>query len=319
MSETATVLPFPAPLEQWKEEGHRLGERERDGRALMWDIGDWWNRGEAYGERAQIVTAGDWTGPAHQTCRNAGSVCIAFKEVSRRRDTLSFKHHAEVAGLPEEQADEMLDWCEGGEEPHSVQQLRTRKQQIRRSERERKLGDKIRAIGSGIYGVIYADPPWRLEPYSRETGLNRAADNHYPTMTSEALLDMEVMRTAPAKDCILFCWATVPMLEDALAWMAHYGFEYRSHFVWVKPHIGTGFWNRNQHELLLVGVRGDVPCPAPGEQYSSVIEAPTGAHSTKPEAVAEMIEEMFPSLPALELFARGPRLGWDVWGNEAAP
>lgn len=33
-------------------------------------------------------------------------------------------------------------------------------------------------------------------------------------------------------------------------------------------------------------------------------------------AFAEMIEEMFPSLPALEMFACAPPLGWDVWGNE---
>jgi N6-adenosine-specific RNA methylase IME4 len=287
----------------------------------MWDIGDWWNEGEAYGERAQIVTAGDWTGPAHQTCRNAGSVCVAFKEVSRRRDTLSFEHHAEVAALPTDKADELLDWCLEPDEPRTRQELRTRKQQIRRAEREEELAGKIAQstynVGRQVYGVLYADPPWRLEPYSRETGLNRAADNHYPTMTREAMLDMEVMRTAPAKDCVLFCWATVPMLQEAFEWMAHYGFEYRSHCVWIKDHAGTGYWFRNQHELLLVGVRGEVPAPAPGTQFASVIRAPVAEHSAKPAAFAEMIEELFPHLPALELFARGPRLGWTVWGNEA--
>jgi N6-adenosine-specific RNA methylase IME4 len=85
----------------------------------------------------------------------------------------------------------------------------------------------------------------------------------------------------------------------------------------VKDRTGTGFWFRNAHELLLVGTRGDLPAPAPGTQYASVIEAAVGEHSAKPAAFAEMIEEMFPSLPAVELFARGPRLGWDVWGNEA--
>jgi len=116
---------------------------------------------------------------------------------------------------------------------------------------------------------------------------------------------------------VLFCWATVPMLKEALAWMEIYDFEYRSHCIWVKNHAGTGYWYRNQHELLLVGVRGDVPAPAPGTQYASVIQAPLGEHSAKPPAFAEMIEELFPNLPALELFARGPRLGWDTWGNEA--
>lgn len=315
MSE-AHVLPFPQPLEQWRMRGLHLGERERDGRSLMWDIGDWWNEGEAYGERAQVVTAGDWTGPTHGTCRQAGRVANRWK-CECRIHTLTFEHHQIAAPLSDDEAIPLLEWCRDSDPTPSAQQLRTRVQQIRRAEREGKLGAKITNLPDGKrYGVIYADPPWRLEPYSRETGLNRAADNHYPTMTREALLDMEVMRTAPAKDCVLFCWATVPMLQDALEWMAHYGFEYRSHCVWVKDHPGTGYWFRNQHELLLVGVRGEVPAPAPGTQFPSVIHLSATRHSEKPAAFAEMIEEMFPSLPALEMFARAPRLGWTVWGNE---
>lgn len=39
---------------EWEAEGVALGERERAARSLMWDVGDWWNRGERYGERAAI-------------------------------------------------------------------------------------------------------------------------------------------------------------------------------------------------------------------------------------------------------------------------
>ena len=60
-------------------------------------------------------------------------------------------------------------------------------------------------------------------------------------------------------------------------------------FVWVKDRTGTGYWNMNQHELLLVGTRGNVPAPAPGAQWSSVIAAPRGAHSEKPERAYELI------------------------------
>ena len=49
-----------------------------------------------------------------------------------------------------------------------------------------------KAMGTKLYSVIYADPPWRFEPYSRDTGMDRAADNHYPTMTIENLLAMKV-------------------------------------------------------------------------------------------------------------------------------
>jgi N6-adenosine-specific RNA methylase IME4 len=40
------------------------------------------------------------------------------------------------------------------------------------------------------------------------------------------------------------------------------------------------------------------------------------AHSAKPEAFLDLVEETSPG-PYLELFARRNRLGWDTWGNEA--
>jgi N6-adenosine-specific RNA methylase IME4 len=70
---------------------------------------------------------------------------------------------------------------------------------------------------------------------------------------------------------------------------------------------------------LLIGTRGKIPCPAPGTQWRSVIEAPIGKHSEKPECFLEMIEAYYPNLPKIELNRRGPaRPGWDAWGLEAA-
>jgi N6-adenosine-specific RNA methylase IME4 len=190
-------------------------------------------------------------------------------------------------------------------------------QKSHRAGREAELAAKIEALPFKRYGVILADPEWRLEPYSRETGLNRAADNHYPTSSTEEIAARDIPSIA-AENCVLFLWATVPMLPEALHVMAAWGFQYRSHCVWVKDRMGTGYWFRNKHELLLVGVRGDVPAPAPGTQATSVIEAPIGRHSEKPEAALAMIEKYFPSLPKIELNRRGPaRKGWDAWGQEA--
>jgi N6-adenosine-specific RNA methylase IME4 len=84
-----------------------------------------------------------------------------------------------------------------------------------------------------------------------------------------------------------------------------------------KPRAGTGYWIRNEHELLLVGRRGRIPAPAPGTQIGSVIMAPVGRHSAKPGIVAQTIERHFPTTPKIELFARGKQPGWDVWGPEA--
>jgi N6-adenosine-specific RNA methylase IME4 len=107
------------------------------------------------------------------------------------------------------------------------------------------------------------------------------------------------------------------MLPQALEVLTAWGFEYRTHWCWAKDRAGTGYWLRNQHELLLIGVRGMVPAPAQGDQFPSLITAPRGRHSEKPDKFAEMIEAMFPSLPKLEMFARKARPGWDSWGNEA--
>jgi N6-adenosine-specific RNA methylase IME4 len=191
---------------------------------------------------------------------------------------------------------------------------RQAEKRARRQQRERDLGAKITAMSDKKFGVIYADPPWTFEPYSDETGMDRAAGNYYPTMDGELICRMDI---PAADDCVLFLWATVPMLPSALTVMKAWGFEYKSHLIWKKNKEGTGYWNRNQHELLLIGTKGNIPAPAPGEQSSSVIEAPVGKHSAKPTVFRKQIEAMFPSLPKIELFAREKADGWDCWGNEA--
>jgi N6-adenosine-specific RNA methylase IME4 len=195
----------------------------------------------------------------------------------------------------------------------------------RRETRERELGARQAALPAQRFGIIVADPEWEFEPWSRETGMDRAAGNHYPTSCTKVIADRDVPSIAAA-DCILWLWATVPMLPHALLVLGAWGFDYRSHYAWVKTNtaeegdlaLGTGYWNRGAHELLLIGVRGHPPAPAPGTQYPSVIHAMVTEHSSKPEIFLRMIEEYYPSLPKIELNRRGPaRAGWTPWGNEA--
>jgi N6-adenosine-specific RNA methylase IME4 len=166
------------------------------------------------------------------------------------------------------------------------------------------------------YGVILADPPWRYE-HPALSGPERSIEIHYPTMSLEEICAVPVGGLA-ADDAVLFLWTTTPKLIESAEVIKAWGFEYRTSAVWVKDKIGTGYWFRNQHELLLVGTKGDIPPPALGTQWSSVIEAPRGKHSVKPEVVFELIEDYFPTLPRIELFQRGrARKGWDAWGDEA--
>ncbi|THD44616.1 MAG: hypothetical protein E7774_10095 [Bradyrhizobium sp.] len=214
----------------------------------------------------------------------------------------------------------------------------------RRDARLEQIAGKTVAFPGRRYAVIYCDIPWRFVAWSTETGLERSPDNHYPTMTFDELAALPVADLA-APDCVLFFWSTTASLGDDIELMAEWGFvslrprerngrlsrdvdggllapaslgSYRSHQIWAKDRVGTGYWYRNTHELLLVGVRGDVPAPLAGAQETSLINAPVGAHSQKPLCFREMIDRQYPDLPKIELFCRGaPGLGWDAYGNEA--
>ncbi|MBR0753473.1 hypothetical protein JQ604_14895 [Bradyrhizobium jicamae] len=188
----------------------------------------------------------------------------------------------------------------------------------KRAEREQELGKKIAALPDAKFGVILADPEWHDEVYSEETGMDRHASRHYTTSDVETIKARPVASIA-ADDCVLFLWSTNQHLDVAIDVLRAWGFEYASHYIWRKPTIGLGYWNRSVHELLLIGTRGNVPCPALGTQEQSVIDADRGVHSAKPEAFLEMIERYFPTLPKIELNRRGPaRPGWSAWGNEAS-
>jgi N6-adenosine-specific RNA methylase IME4 len=186
----------------------------------------------------------------------------------------------------------------------------------RRAERERELAAKIRALADKRYGAILADIPVRWEPWSRETGMDRSADNHYATSELEVIKAINVASIA-APDCILCLWATSPMMPQALEVMEAWGFAYKSQKVWDKVVAGTGYWSFNRHELFLIGTRGKVPCPAPGTQWPSIVVERKRAHSVKPEWGYRWVEEHFPNVPKIELFARRARAGWDCWGAEA--
>lgn len=162
------------------------------------------------------------------------------------------------------------------------------------------------------YPVLCADPPWRYD--ANATPDLRSIENHYPTLTLEEQKRLEV---PAAEDAVMFMWATSPKLAEALDLLAAWGFDYRTCMVWVKDKIGMGYYARQQHELLLIGRRGNLAVPDPEDRPSSVIEAPRTEHSRKPQEAYDAIARMYPVLPRVELFARGARPGWSVWGNEA--
>ena len=105
------------------------------------------------------------------------------------------------------------------------------------------------------YNIIYADPPWRYE----RSGVQGAAEKHYPTMAVDELCKLPVSEIA-ADDSILFLWATFPQLREALQVIRAWGFSYKSvAFVWLKQNksgkgwfYGLGYWTRGNSEICLL-------------------------------------------------------------------
>jgi N6-adenosine-specific RNA methylase IME4 len=181
-------------------------------------------------------------------------------------------------------------------------------------------GSRIRSadvLPRSPFSVVYADPPWHWKTRSPK-GDGRAPP--YQRMSLEQLWLLPVAQLA-APNCALFLWAIDSMLPEALSVISAWGFRYKTiAFTWAKTGknggfpIGCGYWTRANPEMCLLGTRGhpkrlhrDVP---------QLVVASRHEHSRKPGVVAERIERLMGG-PYVELFARGPRPGWTVWGDEA--
>lgn len=163
------------------------------------------------------------------------------------------------------------------------------------------------------FDIILADPPWK---YNFQKSSNRRSENHFPTMTLE---DIKALgdKIPSKKNSVLYLWATAPKLPQALEVMKAWGYKYKTNASWDKMIMGMGYWFRGQHEHLLVGVKGKFSPPPTNARFrSTMIEKRAFRVAKKPEISYEYIEKAFPDELKLELFARYPREGWDVWGNE---
>lgn len=208
----------------------------------------------------------------------------------------------------------------------AAKQIRAEKAEQKRTERLGALATLSERnaplpVSERKYAVIYADPPWSFEVWSG-AGKDRAAENHYPTMTQEQIEALPVASLA-ADDCALFLWAVMPQLPEALRVIEAWGFEYKTcAFVWVKQTkdeerfaTGMGYWTRANAEVCLLATRGS-PQRLNADVHQVVL-APREQHSRKPDEIAARIERLVPG-PYLEMFARRERSGWDAWGNQAS-
>lgn len=173
------------------------------------------------------------------------------------------------------------------------------------------------------YQTIYADPPWQFQNRTGKVAPEHKRLRRYETMTLEDIKALPVAGAADEK-CHLYLWVPNALLPEGLAVMEAWGFSYKTNLIWEKVRgdgqpdgRGVGFYFRNVTEILLFGVRGDHNRTLqPGRSQVNLIRSMKREHSRKPDEIIPIIEACSPA-PRLELFARGTRPGWDMWGDQA--
>ena len=183
--------------------------------------------------------------------------------------------------------------------------------------------DLLRFVGRRRFGTVLVDPPWQ---FTNKTG--KVAPEHkrlarYSTMKLPDIMALPVSEVVADK-AHLYLWCPNALLPEGIAVLKAWGFNYKSNIVWHKIRKdggpdgrGVGFYFRNVTELILFGVRGkNARTLAPGRSQVNFLATRKREHSRKPDEQYEIIEACSPG-PFLELFARGTRKGWAMWGNQA--
>lgn len=185
----------------------------------------------------------------------------------------------------------------------------------------------LQFCGNKKYTTIYADPPWQFANRSGKIAPENKKLTRYGTMTLEEIKALPVSEIA-ADEAHLYLWVPNALLPEGLEVMKAWGFTYKTNLIWEKTRKdgapdgrGVGFYFRNVTEILLFGVKTKKKNTTfrtlqPGRSQVNLLRAMKREHSRKPDEFITLIESCSPS-PYLELFARGVREGWDMWGNQA--
>lgn len=183
--------------------------------------------------------------------------------------------------------------------------------------------DLLAALKGGSFACVLADPPWQFVNRTGKMAPEHKRLSRYQTMDMAAISALPVGEIC-APTAHLYLWVPNALLPEGLQVMQAWGFSYKSNLVWHKLRKdggsdgrGVGFYFRNVTEIVLFGVRGkNARTLQPGRTQVNYLGTRKREHSRKPDELYDIIEACSAG-PRLELFARGARPGWAVWGNQA--
>lgn len=170
------------------------------------------------------------------------------------------------------------------------------------------------------YKAVVADPPWQPTMAVINGGAPKASpEHHYKT---RPYADIVADRPRLAKQAHVYIWCLSQHVDWGFNLCRDWNAEPIILLTWQKPGLGAGRFRCNSEHVLVgrVGSRHGNPFGG-GGRYSqatsgTVFNWPRGRHSEKPQEFFDLVEKLSPA-PRLEMYARGPRIGWSVWGDQA--
>ncbi len=173
-------------------------------------------------------------------------------------------------------------------------------------------------LPEGEFDLIVMDFPWNYD-------LQLSGAPNYKTMTVE-----EGKKQFPSlpthKDCVLAMWVTNPKIEDAIELVHFWNFRVVTSIFWIKAkdgkpepdslQVGTGYTTKGAHEMLWICYKGNPKPPSVEDRFPSVLFAPRGKHSEKPDEMYIRLEKMYYHSTKLDIFARKRRKKWTSFGDE---
>jgi len=185
------------------------------------------------------------------------------------------------------------------------------------------IDDLSSYLGDQKFGTVLADPPWRFANRTGKVAPEHRRLSRYGTLSFDEIAALPV---GDHVEEVAHCYLWVPnaLLPHGLNVLTSWGFEYKTNLVWHKVRKdggsdgrGVGFYFRNVTEIILFGVRGkNARTLDPGRSQVNLIASRKREHSRKPDEQYHLIESCSWG-PYLELFGRGSRENWTVWGNQA--
>lgn len=183
--------------------------------------------------------------------------------------------------------------------------------------------DFLRICGDTKFRTVVADPPWQFQNRTGKVAPEHKRLNRYPTMNLDDIKKFPVSEVVADK-AHLYLWVPNALLPEGLEVLKAWGFEYKTNIIWEKVRKdgfpdgrGVGFYFRNVTEILLFGVKGDNNRTLdPARSQVNLVRSMKREHSRKPDEMIDIIQSCSPG-PYLEMFARGHRDGWTLWGNQA--